>query len=417
MKKTLLAAVVAPSRARPRRRRRRPSACTTPSRPSGRRRSSSSSTPSTRHSPTSASSSTARRRATRRALQRLLRESVAGTVPDVAFVGLNLWRVLEARGLAQELEPFMGDEQAFIDEGYGAAVRLGAFGDGTYALGASASTLMIYVNADLVEQAGGSMEVVPERLGRHHRSRRAHRRARPDDRRHLAAAARLALPVAPRVLRRATDDAGRRRHRLRRRGRHRRRRAVPSLHHRSRDEELRHQRGAPGLPGRRARDHARELVAPQPLRRGCGRTLRDVAPSAARLGAARGGVLPHRGLGHRHARDRPVAAGGRLALHALRDGSRRGEDHRREHRLRPDERGGRRRTRPTSPTSTPPIPSSSPPTSRSPGSRVPGTRSPATRASRSPISSPRRWSRSPTAARIRKRPSATSPTRCAAASA
>jgi len=94
-------------------------------------------------------------------VQRLLRESVAGTVPDVAFVGLNLWRVLEARGLAQELEPFMGDEQAFIDEGYGAAVRLGAFGDGTYALGASASTLMIYVNADLVEQAGGSMESFP----------------------------------------------------------------------------------------------------------------------------------------------------------------------------------------------------------------------------------------------------------------
>ena len=33
-------------------------------------------------------------------VQRLLRESVAGTTPDVAYVGLNLWRVLEDRGLA-----------------------------------------------------------------------------------------------------------------------------------------------------------------------------------------------------------------------------------------------------------------------------------------------------------------------------
>lgn len=95
-------------------------------------------------------------------VQRLLRENVAGSTPDVAFVGLNLWRVLEARGLAQELEPFMGDKAAFMAEGYGPAVRLGEFNGATYALGASASTLVMYVNVDLVEQAGGSMAEFPQ---------------------------------------------------------------------------------------------------------------------------------------------------------------------------------------------------------------------------------------------------------------
>lgn len=95
-------------------------------------------------------------------VQRLLRENVAGSTPDVAFVGLNLWRVLEARGLAQELEPFMGDKAAFMAEGYGPAVRLGEFNGATYALGASASTLVMYVNVDLVERAGGSMAEFPQ---------------------------------------------------------------------------------------------------------------------------------------------------------------------------------------------------------------------------------------------------------------
>lgn len=95
-------------------------------------------------------------------VQRLLRESIAGTLPDVAFVGLNLWRVLEARGLAQPLDPFIGDMDAFVAEGFGPAARLGAFDGTTWALGASASTLVAYVNPALVERAGGSMDAFPE---------------------------------------------------------------------------------------------------------------------------------------------------------------------------------------------------------------------------------------------------------------
>ncbi len=95
-------------------------------------------------------------------VQRILRESVAGTLPDVAFVGLNLWRVLQARELAQPLDGFIGDAVAFEAEGYTPALRsLGQFGGVQYALGTSASTLVIYANPALVEQAGGSMEAFP----------------------------------------------------------------------------------------------------------------------------------------------------------------------------------------------------------------------------------------------------------------
>ena len=95
-------------------------------------------------------------------VQRILRESVAGNAPDVAYVGLNLWRVLESRGLAQPLDGFIGDEAEFEAKGYTPALRsLGQFNDTQYALGTSASTLVIYVNPDLVEQAGGSMDDFP----------------------------------------------------------------------------------------------------------------------------------------------------------------------------------------------------------------------------------------------------------------
>lgn len=95
-------------------------------------------------------------------VQRILRESVAGTLPDVAYVGLNLWRVLQARELAQPLDGFIGDSAAFEAEGYTPALRsLGQFDGVQYALGTSASTLVMYVNPTLVEQAGGSMEAFP----------------------------------------------------------------------------------------------------------------------------------------------------------------------------------------------------------------------------------------------------------------
>lgn len=95
-------------------------------------------------------------------VQRLLRESVANQLPDVAYLGLNRWRILEARGLAVGLDPFIGDEAAFEKAGYTKALRsLGQFQGRQWAIAASASTLVMYVNPDLVEQAGGSMDSFP----------------------------------------------------------------------------------------------------------------------------------------------------------------------------------------------------------------------------------------------------------------
>lgn len=93
-------------------------------------------------------------------VQRLLRETVAGTAPDVAYVGLNRWRILEDRGLTQPLEGFLGDTPAA--QGYTPALlSLGSFGGRQHALATSASTLVMYVNPDLVEKAGGSMDAFP----------------------------------------------------------------------------------------------------------------------------------------------------------------------------------------------------------------------------------------------------------------
>jgi multiple sugar transport system substrate-binding protein len=94
-------------------------------------------------------------------VQRLLRESIAGTAPDVAYVGLNLWRVLEDRGVLQPLDPFLPEDPAAA--GYTPALlSLGQFEGTQWALGTSASTLVMYVNPTLVEQAGGSMEDFPD---------------------------------------------------------------------------------------------------------------------------------------------------------------------------------------------------------------------------------------------------------------
>lgn len=93
-------------------------------------------------------------------VQRLLREGIAGTAPDVAYVGLNRWRVLEDRGVLQPLDDFLPEDT--VAAGYTPALlSLGQFGDTQWALGTSGSTLVMYVNPDLVAQAGGSMDDFP----------------------------------------------------------------------------------------------------------------------------------------------------------------------------------------------------------------------------------------------------------------
>lgn len=93
-------------------------------------------------------------------VQRLLRESVAGTAPDIAYVGLNRWRILEDRDLTQPLDDFLPDDAEAA--GYTPALlSLGQYQGKQHALATSASTMVLYVNPDLVVQAGGSMDDFP----------------------------------------------------------------------------------------------------------------------------------------------------------------------------------------------------------------------------------------------------------------
>ncbi len=94
--------------------------------------------------------------------QQLLREAVANKLPDLAYVGLNRWRILEARGLTVGLDSLIGDAKAYEAKGYTAALRsLGQYKGKQYAVAAAASTLVIYANPDLVKRAGGSMASFP----------------------------------------------------------------------------------------------------------------------------------------------------------------------------------------------------------------------------------------------------------------
>ena len=96
-------------------------------------------------------------------VQQLLRESVAKKLPDLAYVGLNRWRILEARGMTVGLDSLIGDAKAFAAKGYTTALRsLGQYKGKQYAVAASASTLVIYANPELVKRAGGSMANFPE---------------------------------------------------------------------------------------------------------------------------------------------------------------------------------------------------------------------------------------------------------------
>jgi len=94
--------------------------------------------------------------------QQLLRDAVANQLPDIAFVGLNRWRILEARGLIVKLDDLIGDAKAFEAQGYTPALRsLGQYKGNQYAVAAAASTLVVYTNPELVKRAGGSMANFP----------------------------------------------------------------------------------------------------------------------------------------------------------------------------------------------------------------------------------------------------------------
>ncbi|WP_299891478.1 ABC transporter substrate-binding protein [uncultured Ruegeria sp.] len=89
----------------------------------------------------------------------VLREAVAGNLPDVTMQGLNRQAPLIDKGIAQSLEPFINAEADFEKDGYHQAMlSLSTFDDTVYGLPFSISLPVGYYNMDVL-RAGGIQEL------------------------------------------------------------------------------------------------------------------------------------------------------------------------------------------------------------------------------------------------------------------
>ena len=89
----------------------------------------------------------------------VLRESVAGNLPDVTMQGLNRQALLVSKGIAKSLEPFIAKESNFEKDGYHEAMLgLSTFDENVYGLPFSISLPVAYYNEDLMKSAGISSQ-------------------------------------------------------------------------------------------------------------------------------------------------------------------------------------------------------------------------------------------------------------------
>ena len=85
----------------------------------------------------------------------ILREAVAGTLPDVTMQGLNRQAILVEKGIAKSLEPFIAKEADFAKDGYHKAMLdLGTFEGDVYGLPFSISLPVGYYNMETMAKAG-----------------------------------------------------------------------------------------------------------------------------------------------------------------------------------------------------------------------------------------------------------------------
>ena len=96
----------------------------------------------------------------------ILREAVAGTLPDVTMQGLNRQAILVEKGIAKSLEPFIAKEADFAKDGYHKAMLdLGTFGEDVYGLPFSISLPVGYYNMETMAKAGYTAENLPTTWG------------------------------------------------------------------------------------------------------------------------------------------------------------------------------------------------------------------------------------------------------------
>jgi multiple sugar transport system substrate-binding protein len=96
------------------------------------------------------------------AAQQILRDQLTGRLPDVAFNGINQIGLFVDRGLGIPLDDFIAKEGGTAKLGYYPTLAaLGKRNGKMYGLPFAVSTPVLYVNADLVEKAGGNVEDLP----------------------------------------------------------------------------------------------------------------------------------------------------------------------------------------------------------------------------------------------------------------
>ena len=92
----------------------------------------------------------------------VLREAVAGTLPDVTMQGLNRQAILVEKGIAKSLEPFIAKEADFSKDGYHKAMLdLGTFAEEVYGLPFSISLPVGYYNMETMAKAGYDSSNLP----------------------------------------------------------------------------------------------------------------------------------------------------------------------------------------------------------------------------------------------------------------
>ncbi len=95
-------------------------------------------------------------------VQTVLRQAVAGGLPDVSFQGLNRLRALTERRLPVDLSPWLARDGGADARGWSAPVRgLGHFGGIQAGLAFAASNPVVYYNLNLVRRAGGDPDKLP----------------------------------------------------------------------------------------------------------------------------------------------------------------------------------------------------------------------------------------------------------------
>jgi multiple sugar transport system substrate-binding protein len=95
--------------------------------------------------------------------QKVLREAVTSQMPDVTFQGLNRIRVLVDKSIPAELDGYIAAEKDFDKQGFHQAMYdIGTASGKVYALPFAISLPIVYVNLDLVKQAGGDPANLPK---------------------------------------------------------------------------------------------------------------------------------------------------------------------------------------------------------------------------------------------------------------